>query len=318
MTKSELINRVLNKREIFYELYYLIEIKKQRIKNLLTDTSRTISENENEKYKYCLIKMVTCLELCFRNYMCNLIDFGAPYKDNIHNLKDLKHNNEFKIVDFINTKQITLGLYISNAVKMSSIENIFSNMDIILGNKFKTLLKQVKYKEIEDNDGLIIEDPEHICSDIANIFIYRNKVVHEFVYSSDMNIIKTNIYNWFKSFSLFIEASDHIINELINPQYYMTQAELNEYTTKQYQTLKNEMSDYINEIIEMDSNIGQKIQFLQNSWEKYAMESANVMADEYKTGTVYPYMININLIMIAKKRVEYLSEIANLVKYDNI
>ena len=60
-----------------------------------------------------------------------------------------------------------------------------------------------------------------------------------------MNIIKTNIFNWFKSFSLFIEASDHIINELINPQYYMTQAELNEYTTKQYQTLKNEMSDVI-------------------------------------------------------------------------
>lgn len=306
MKKDKMIQKTKEKRKMFLQLPYSLHQCEQSIELLINN--KNIGKNNDEKNKYCLIKMVTCLELYFRNYISQLIDFGSPYRDNIEKLENINELKDFKFLNAITTKLFTIGLLIANTIKMSSLENIFSSMNKILGNDFKALLEKTEYKAIEGKNGKIINAPEKIYTDVGKIFYYRNKIVHEFVNHKDIETINNNIKNWYSSFILFIDGTEHLISDLICPESYMSQADLNIHSINKYQQIEEEMNNCIEKITKKRNELGKTLARTQELWENYSIESAKIYAEKFNGGSAYNYVFYTHLNDLARVRLEYLNE----------
>lgn len=302
MVNKDNVVKIKNKKMSYYMLDFFLPEQFSIIKSLL-------DKGDRETYCYCLVKMVTFLELFFRDIIRRLIDFGSPYRDNISKIDNVK---DFKDINFINaivTNQLTIGLIVANVVKMSSVEHIYSCMDKLLGEDFKSMIEKEEYKPVDQKSGLIMLNNGLIYSHISDIFLYRNKFVHEVLQEKDYEQIIKNIKDWYKSFEVFVDATNHLINGKISPEYYMTQTELNEFTSRKYEEIICKIDECINQICSKRLEFGENFQKTNLLWKDYIIEYAKIVASRYEGGTAYPYIFNNKLIDLATDRLIYLQSV---------
>ena len=141
-----------------------------RLEPLHTSTNdlikrRRLSVTQRELLRYIPVGAVACIEGYYKGILRDLIDMGAPYRDNIVNLKEVKLSLEGLIG--LHGGRATLGEFVAHFVGVSNLEDIDKYMSAILGTEF---LKQLK-----SETGL----PEKVFSGVSRIFELRHIVVHE-------------------------------------------------------------------------------------------------------------------------------------------
>ena len=169
----------MNKRDYFAEIHdlrlrnpqrkgsfdamlYRLEPLRSGMTGILKRKRLTVIQKEF--IRYVPVGAIACVEGYFKGLIRDLIDIGAPYRDNIVNLKEIKLTLEGVVG--LHGGKATLGEFVAHFVSVSSLEDIDKYMSTILGIEF---LKKLKSKT-----GL----PDKVFSGMARTFELRHIVAH--------------------------------------------------------------------------------------------------------------------------------------------
>lgn len=280
----------------------------------------------NEILKYSLISLITCLEVFFRNVICDFIDYNSIYFKNINNFRNIDFN--FAFINALTNNKLSVGQFIANALPISSFENIVSHMDKILGENFLEILEKIKYNKMEiKKKGIILKNPNEIYSDLKEMYKCRHICAHEFIDDEIIDKIKESIINWLKSSYNFINATQHLVDYKINPTVYMTQAEMNDFSSNEYLEINEKIKPIINKIKNSFENklnnenysddLKERIKenlddFInsEKSWQEYSKTSAKMIANNLgKGGSIWNLIYTNHLTDLANSRLLELKEI---------
>lgn len=177
--KRDYIKEILEKRsrtlrrtsrsEQFYRRYSLV-IEAFEFLKLGKYIDREIKV---ELLKYISIGSVACIEGYFRTAIRDLIDYGAPFIDNVKELENIKIDIE--TVLRLDSEKVSIGEFISHLPSISSLEDINRTMSKIIGSDFFNLVKRIEYEEFEPLEDIA----KHLIEDIQDVFYRRHIYCHE-------------------------------------------------------------------------------------------------------------------------------------------
>jgi uncharacterized protein YecT (DUF1311 family) len=158
------------------------EAEFQRLRNLWQKMAPSTSETDD----FFVIRAVALLEALSRDYLARLINSGAPYAENVVELK-LELKFDLRLVRAIETRVITLGDLIADAVPISSFGHICGPFSKIIGEDLVPLLSLAKARPIpwmarygQPETGKIIADPKNMTKALSRLFEVRHILCHEF------------------------------------------------------------------------------------------------------------------------------------------
>lgn len=272
---------------------------------------------QSELMRYIPIATVACFEAFFRSIIKELIDNGEPYLSNAVNYNQSKNVKfDFEIVNAIRSKSISIGEFIAHILSFNNLDDIKSNMNVILNKDFLQELKNYKSKssfpheheirkEFQDNISQIFEY-------IKRMYEMRHIFCHEF--ASEINVNADEIFNMFKGCRVFMEHTNNFIWNILYPNAPETQTEMNIDSYDKYVRIEAELAAIVKEIRNSKKhhetsrfNVKRFDKTIE-LWKKYRDSVAELHSDSYKGGTIYPLIYNSALTEITKEKISSLKE----------
>lgn len=127
-----------------------------------------------ELLKYIPIAIVACWEGYFRLLIRDLIDSGAPFRDNAARLETSRLDLPMLLA--IGDRKISIGELLSHQVPLNSLVDINRSLSAVLGTDFLDLLKSTPDPE---NGHRISEIADKLFPDLHDIFEHRHIFCHE-------------------------------------------------------------------------------------------------------------------------------------------
>ncbi|MDB5124275.1 MAG: hypothetical protein JWP94_2404 [Mucilaginibacter sp.] len=311
------------KRDILVEIQtlknrsndYSVYLYNARLETLHNNYNSIVkNELDKEFLKYIPIAIVACFESFFQSVISNLIDFGNPYINNVvkfNQSKDVKF--DFDIVNAIQSKTLTIGEFISHVLPCNNLNDINSNISVIINKDFLNELAKFKaksvHKDVVKNSEDFIKDPDSIYKSIKRIFELRHIFCHEFAYN--FHIENKEILECLQASELFLNQTNRFIEELLYPNSPETQTEINIYSYEKFLEKEKELDDLVKLIKE--ANTGNFYSFdnelfdkMIEKWKDYRENKALVDAYINRGGSIYSYRISSSNLYMTNLKIESL------------
>lgn len=211
MNKRDFINEIIEKRSRLEQTHRMENLFKRLFP--LVSGFRAISaldegvDYKKEWLKYSAIGYIACLEGYFRLLIADLINYGEPYVTNVKNFKDIRFSIENMVA--ISLKKVTLGDYISHLLPINSIQDINSNLSIILNVDFVAELKDFPCHAF--NDDPVFKVFPDIVFRPQKLFELRHLYCHELATKIEVNA--TDIEHCISTTAAFILFTEELIKE---------------------------------------------------------------------------------------------------------
>lgn len=204
----------------------------------LTDIEISALSIEGERsplFALHLIGIAACLEVCVRESIKILIDFGSPYLDRVEKFKE-HLRFDFTLTKALSSRQISFGDLVAHLLPVSGVEQIVSHLDALLeeDDRVRGLrwhLSEIRAFEEPDEDALLndvwappsepdirphlVKDAGSLLSEIAKIFEIRHVAAHEANFGM---VNKETLSQSIKSANVFIEAMYEIVEQILHPK----------------------------------------------------------------------------------------------------
>ncbi|MGH9823669.1 MAG: lysozyme inhibitor LprI family protein, partial [Blastocatellia bacterium] len=169
---------------------------------------------KTELLKYIPISLIACAEGYLRIQCRELIDFGPPFSENAASIQQVKF--DFRQVQAIRGRVVSLGDFISHLLPMNNLNDINSNLSLLIGEDFLAKLKAVEFADwpperAEDVNRLFGE----MCEGVKTTFRLRHIYCHE-VAAFEVADVAT-IRNCFDRMSSFLFWTYWFFYHLLNP-----------------------------------------------------------------------------------------------------
>lgn len=134
---------------------------------------------EWELARYIPVGFVACIEGYFRIVYANMIDYGAPFRDNSSRF-DIK----FSISTALSLQKhsVSLGEFIAHFLPTNNLDDINKNVSTIIGEDFLFRFKE-KREQLDRRLSLIEISSEEVSAYLLNninrLFEFRHKYCHE-------------------------------------------------------------------------------------------------------------------------------------------
>ena len=158
----------------------------------------------------CIVGMVASLEGYFRLTLSEIIDSGGVYRDNLKKLKDLECHMDVLLA--IETKEISLGQFVSHLVPLNRLEDINAAMSYIIDKDFLGCLStyQVQTKDITFDMSKLYDK---IYGSISEIFRLRHIFAHELAVQEE--VLLPDIGRRMRDLLLFVYATEYLVGDLL-------------------------------------------------------------------------------------------------------
>lgn len=287
------INQVKSRNGVSGPLLFrfrLFDLKKQ-FDYLLSNNNTNV--NKFELSKYFPIALVASGEFFFRSMTQLLIDKGDPYSKNAGKFNQTQNIKfDFEIVNAIHGKLVSIGEIISHMLSFNNLNDINSNLSIILGKDLISELKifNKKTKIIEEyNQAVESFQVNHnvILTDIKRLYELRHIFCHEFGNPEITNI--DEIYKVFCNSIIFFVICEWYLQNELYPNSPETTAEMINKANVLFEKSQNELNDVIKTIKE-NSNPDEnaKLENFIRKWEQYRDDSSEYQSSLYDFGTMQP------------------------------
>ena len=165
-----------------------------------------------ELLRYFPIALVACIESYFRLAMKELIDSGEPYLSNSRSLLS-NERYDFDVLKALHGQTVTIGDVISHHPSMSSLEQVVSLMDRLMGD-FRSQVGKVNDRwavEVKNEPARpIIKDVNETFRYVAKSFELRHVLCHEM--GTSVELEKEDIRKCVDHTTTFLKASDKLIS----------------------------------------------------------------------------------------------------------
>lgn len=298
------------------------------IEYALNEFSEYNGNFNNELLKYIPISTIACFEAFFRSVIKEFVDFGEPYSLNVAKFSQSKNIKiDFDMISAIQAKTLTVGELVAHLLPFNNLEDILSNVSIILDKPFVTELKNYNKlspygdtNEFNENTKNRLED---IFKSVQKTYELRHIFCHEF--ATNVDIDRYLIKNNFEDCKSFLEYCNNVIWNILYPNSPETQIEINEEADSTYKLKDSELKDLIEFIVnnhkemDEDSSISVK-QFLTSIkiWKKYRDSVAAYTSSLYSTGSMHPLIYSNAMERITTEKIQSLkSEFESFLKKKN-
>lgn len=299
------------------ESRYYADHKLQELERLITEYIADLESPNKELLKYAPIATVACFETFFRSIIKELIDSGKPYVENATQFSQSKNVKvDFDVILAIQSKQVTVGEFISHILPCNNLEDINSNLSTLMKIDFLDSLNKFNHKSIfEDqieNLKLYRNNSSQIISDIKRIFELRHIFCHE--YSAAVKVDSDEILQCLRNSRVFLKHVNHFIWNLIHPDAPETQTEMNIKINQEFEQIEQELNQLIDSIkrLKGDNQLGYVHPILFDktisAWKEYRKTKAEADSANFKGGTIYPSVYASSLLWTTKEKIISLRE----------
>jgi len=257
----------------------------------LTSLKEIYSDIEISKlYDFIPIKIIASIEAFFRYHYKNIID-NKRYRLNLNKLSYLKNIKfDFDVLDGLQDNDITLGDYISFFIPCSKFEDI----NYALSN-----LLDINYSEQLKSNGIEL-------SFLNQLFKVRHILCHEAV--QEYTLTKEFILKWIDQSIKFLELSEKIISQTIEPNAPLTQHEMimdaQQALDKSNEKL-NDLIENIKSLKEIDETLNFNFGYM-DSWNLYREAKAKDDASGFDGGTMFPLIYCTSIINTTESKIREL------------
>lgn len=268
-----------------------------------------------EFLKYIPVATVACFEGFFSSVIKELVDFGKPFSENIIKFNQSKNVKiDFNMLSAVQTKTLTIGDFVAHLLSYNNLEEINSNVSVVIDRDFLTELKNFRKESIFEHVVLQIEEfnkrPEEIFQSVQRTFEIRHIFCHEF--ATNFKIERDEIINDFRNCKLFLDHAHSYFWELLYPNSPETQLEMNIQSAEEYEKTDEQLNTLISTLKNLSGedpmmDFDPKLfDVSQKHWHKYIQSYAKFEASLSDGGSMYPLMINTALTRKTKEKIKSL------------
>jgi hypothetical protein len=278
--------------------------------HILESSFKNNNDLTKESYKYYPIALIGIIESSFRSMIAFLIDNNEEYLINSEKL--LKNSKfEFEILRGLHRNKITLGMFVSHIISISSLEQINNHLTTLLNKRFFEDIEKYSSRWDVEVKGLekkpIINNPEKIYEDIKRIFILRHIFAHEI--RNDVFVEKEEIEDFFYSVKVFLETSISYCYDLIYPNAPLTQFDMNKESAEKLNSILEELENIETNYCNLLSDERKKeFKDLKVIWEAFVEKQAKFDANEYNGGSIMPLIYNTSYCKLVEERIKNLKK----------
>lgn len=317
MSKRNLINEIHSvKSRSYNNSRYDYMHRLFRIDGAVQDLENNGGRFKNELLRYIPISMVACFEAFFKSAVRDLVDFGAPFSDNVKKFNQAQNIKlDFEVLGAIQAKSLTVGELVAHVLPYNNLSDVNSNLTTLLGNDFLSELKRFKKKSRFEAENTFrsdfVERAGEIFQSVERMYKIRHIFCHESPtsYKVDYEIIIQDYQNC----KAFLEQSNSLIDEILYPNAPVTQTEMNIESGKMFEDKERELEGLILEIksrnfedepmLDFDHNLFDKC---FKKWKEYRELHAEYKASCVAGGTMYPLVYAQDLSFITGQKIESL------------
>jgi hypothetical protein len=316
--KRNLINEISTIRyRTKPESRYYADHKLQELENLIIDLTSSTESTNKELLKYAPIATVACFETFFRAIIKELIDSGKPYVENATQFNQSKSVKvDFDVILAIQSKQVTVGEFISHILPCNNLEDINSNLSTLTKTDFLDSLKkfdrQSIFKEQNEISRLYRANVNQIINDIKRTFELRHIFCHE--YYATVRFEPDEILRCLQSSRVFLKQVSNFIWNLVHPNAPETQTEMNIKTNEEFQQIEQELYQLVDTIKKLkgDNQLGYVNPILFDKaisdWKQYRKTKAEADSYRFDGGTIYPSVYASSMIWATKEKIMSLKD----------
>ena len=244
--------------------------------------------HDSELLEYVPIKIVSLMEEHFRQIYREIID-NKEYRGNLKKVKFLKDMRfDFDVIDAFQNQKVTLGDYLSYHFPCSSVSQIFDQFGQLLGVDFRSRLID-KIAELEGEVELPKEEARinivFFFKSIDMIFQMRHVLCHEggIVRTIDNDFVMQMI----SDSQLFVEYTDHLISDIMYPNFDYTQASMNKDAKQSFEASDKQLTAIIKYLKDKDAEDVWNFSYMEE-WKKYREAKAVCDSKCCEGGSMYP------------------------------
>lgn len=316
--KRNLINEISTIRyRTKPESRYYADHKLQELERLIIEYIADLESPNKELLKYAPIATVACFETFFRSIIKELIDSGKPYVENATQFNQSKNVKvDFDVILAIQSKQVTVGEFISHILPCNNLEDVNSNLSTLTKIDFLDSLKkfdrQSIFKEQNENSSLYRDNVNQIISDIKRTFELRHIFCHE--YYTTVKLDPNEILRCLRSARVFLKQVSNFIWNLVHPNSPETQTEMNIKTNEEFEQIEQELTQLIDTIKELkgDNQLGYVNPILFDKtisdWKQYRKTKAEADSARFIGGTIYPSVYASSMAWTTKEKIMSLKD----------
>ena len=274
-------------------------------------------EHSDQFLKYIPIVLVSCYEAFFRSVIKELIDFGDRFSENTIHFNQAKNVKfEFEIINAIHKKSVTIGEFVSHILPCNNLEDINSNLSILIGenflNEIKKFRRETTFESVIENQNRFHANCSEVIGDIKKTFELRHIFCHEF--GNNVKVSSEDIFRCFKNSKIFLGHVNEYIWHLLYPDAPQTQNEINSEAQKSFLEKEEELFALIvniknslakNGFYELDEN---KMDEAVASWKEYRLTWAKFKASIAEGGSMYQGLFHNNLTEITEEKIQSLKD----------
>lgn len=279
-----------------------------------------LNDKQEELYRYFPTALFSCLETWVRMAICDLVNFGEPFRSNARALmKDKKIDYDTMIE--IDKESFTVGDIVSFSQSVSKLHHIFNIMDVLLGVNFRDSIKESRdrLRILEKKNSYvepIIDNVDDTCWWVKDMIRLRDVFCHET--AANEIVKKSKIEQYIKHTNLFIYASHIALENAALQHTELTQFNAN---TKARRTV-TESRELLNETIKrlsklLSSRQKQLFDTANETWERFLSASVKMEGLAYMNEQVRANReANVQMRLI-DQRVEQLDHLYNIMSSIN-
>jgi uncharacterized protein YecT (DUF1311 family) len=273
-----------------------------------------------ELLRYFPIALVACIEAYTRARIKEIIEHGPPFIENLANMSLRDSKFDLDLIKAVGNRAVTLGELVSHLLQINNLEDLNSHLSSLSGKDFLAEVRTVhdRYRvKIEKQPARpIVSNPAETFSAVKRVFELRHMFAHEFL--SIRREEADEIEVCFIHTVIFLRALKEFCDQLLYPDFPLTQAEMNEQAGVRLQRAEEELTSIVAQLTETFG--GRRDQFLevQEKWMAFKEAAVEFEADEYKGGTIWPTIYASVAFSAVKNRTEDLRTLLGHIKRRNM
>jgi len=234
---------------------------------------------------FTIVRIVTILEVSFKDWTSRLIDFGEPYIENASQMNQSKNIKlDFGLIRAIHGKRVTIGELLSHSLSCNGIADIDRSISDITGNNLfisiESVVDRVQHEIFNKPSQPIIKDITTNRSALSRLFEIRHIIVHELPNESIYQI--DEVEAMIRHVKDFIQAVTEYILSLLYGEYPITQTDMNIEASKEARDVDKKLAEILATID--PKNKDKDLWKTQRAWERYRKFQC-----EYRSGINKPF-----------------------------
>ena len=257
------------------------------------------------------IRAVTFIEVLTRAAMADLIDAGNPYLDRAEKLfKKIDYRADFKTIAALRGQSITIGDILAHMVKVNKLDDIHWNMSSLLDSDYFASLSTVYDRfnvEIRGKEPVPTLGEKTIWYPILErMFNARHIIVHEMSSYDMLSLEEAKTYA--DTATRFLNASWQVIANTLEPNYPLTQTEMNISAQEKFNDVEVELDALVLRLenrIEDDPRSLEVFKDMHKKWQEFREAQMLFRHDPQGGGTIGPMLRALEGHELTRTRIAY-------------